>query len=93
MTDPIVKYEYAMAYNFRPDELYGMGKESLRTSGQDKLSKVLERLQYNSSIKFKDATYQFYGLDECIETHEPWVPYIGQPMFFVYDIKITPVEE
>lgn len=93
MNDPIVNYEYTHAYNFRPEEMYGMGKETLKISGKSKLSEFLGYLQRNSSIKFEDATYWFHGLDECIENHEPWVPYIGQPMFYIYDIKITPVEE
>lgn len=90
--DTIVDYSYTTIYNFRPDEMYGMGKESLICNGRGTLGKFLEIIERNSSIKFEDAVYQFYGLDEHIDEYEPWVKWIGQPMYMIVDIKVTPVE-
>ena len=83
-----VKYQYTTHYNFRPDELYGMGKESLTISHNNAtLREFLDVLVKNSQLKHTNAVYQFYGLDERIEEFEPWVPWIGQPMFHLSNIS------
>lgn len=82
-----MKYSYCTIYNFRPDETYGMGKESLKISGDQPLNVFLKEIQYNSSLKHENAIEFIVGTEESIE-REDWKPWIGQPMFYVTDIKI-----
>jgi hypothetical protein len=85
------KTSYTTIYNFRPGELYGMGKESLTVTGvTEDLVKWFGYISHNSSLKHENAIEHAYGLDECWE-REDWKPWIGQPMFYVVDIKWEPV--
>jgi hypothetical protein len=88
--DTIVKTEYTSIYNMRPGEMCGMGKESLIVShpGQP-LGQFLKNLQANSSLKFENDI-EFIA-DEWFHNEE-WTKYIGQPMFFITDIKIEEVK-
>lgn len=84
-----VKTSYTSFYNFRPNECFGMGKESLIVSHPCmELSEFLEKLQYNSQLKHQDAIA--YIGEEKIHVPE-WENFIGQPMFFIFDIKIEPI--
>jgi hypothetical protein len=86
-----VKYEYTSAYNFRPEECFGMGKETITVSGEGDLNEFLERLQRNSQLKHENDLDWGYCRDVPKQNPE-WTPYIGQPMFYIYDLKIEPVE-
>ena len=89
-----VRYEYTTTYNFRPDELYGMGKESLTvisTTAGIPIEDFLRVLSKNSSLKHENAYEAIYGSHEMYE-REDWKPWIGQPMFYVTDIKVEIVE-
>lgn len=86
------KYQYSSIYNMRPNEMYGMGKESITVSGQtDDIDSLLEILSKNSSIKFVNNLEGFMGTEEVFE-REDWNEYIGQPMFFLTDLKIEKIE-
>jgi hypothetical protein len=76
----------------RPNELYGMGKESITVTGQtDDVDSLLEILSKNFSIKFENNLEGIMGTEEFVE-REDWNEYIGQPMFFLTDLKIEKVE-
>jgi hypothetical protein len=76
----------------RPNELYGMGKESITVTGQtDDVDSLLEILSKNFSIKFENNLEGIMGTEEFVE-REDWNRYIGQPMFFLTDLKIEKVE-
>jgi len=86
------KTSYTTIYNFRPNELYGMGTESLIITGTiaaEELENWFINVAQNSTLKHENATEYAYGLDECWE-REDWKPWIGQPMFYVVDIKWEP---
>jgi hypothetical protein len=91
-----VKYllSYGSIYNFRPEEIVSMGKESLNISSTipASIEEVIELLEHNSSLKHKDAIEWILGTEEFIE-REDWKPWIGQPMFHMIDIKIVPVPD
>jgi hypothetical protein len=88
-----IKYEYSTTYNFRPDELYGMGKESMKISNPSStMEQFLETLSHNSSLKHRTAVEYIYGSEESIH-REDWIPYIGQPMFYITDIKYEIIDE
>jgi hypothetical protein len=91
MDDPLVNYTYSTRYNFRPQECYGMGKESLMITGTGKLSDFLRVIQTNSSMKHKNNLMYILGSDDVIEMEE-WNPWIGQPMFTLYDIKFEVID-
>lgn len=84
---------YGSLYNRRPGEAYGMGTENLTTSSYTTPKAFLEQLSHNSSIKFKSAV-EYVSLDgKDIRINTDWTPYIGQPMFYVVDIKIKELTE
>lgn len=84
----MMKTSYSTIYNFRPNEMYGMGKESLIISGEyTSLEEFMENLMYNSSLKHENAKEYSWPSYECIE-REDWIPWIGQPMFYIVDIKL-----
>lgn len=86
-----VKYEYTSIYNRRPEEGYGMGTENLTVSGESDLMEFLERLQHNSSLRHTDNKMFIVSTETMVEIPE-WNDWIGQPMFFIVDIKIVPIE-
>jgi hypothetical protein len=89
-----IRYEYSTSYNFRPDELYGMGKESLRVQSPREgvpIEQFLDQIQKNSSIKHVNHHQIIYGSDIVVEM-EDWKPWIGQPMFYITDIKVEIVD-
>lgn len=88
-----IRYEYTTTYNFRPNELYGMGKESLCIkSPLASMEMFIESLAHNSSLKHENAYEAIYGSHEIIE-REDWKPWIGQPMFYITDIKYEIIED
>jgi hypothetical protein len=90
-----IRYEYSTVYNFRPDELYGMGKESLRVQSPKEgvsLESFLEIISHNSNLKHTSITEYIYGLSQGFE-REDWKPWLGQPMFYMTDIKCEIVED
>ncbi len=90
-----VRYEYTSFYNFRPDELYGMGKENLRVQSPKEgvpIEKFLEIITQNSSLKHQNHYEAIYGCDTLFE-REDWKKYVGQPMFYITDIKVEIVDE
>jgi hypothetical protein len=87
MTEKLYNYSYSSIYNFRPDELYGMGKESITIQGKGTIQKFLELLQHNSSLKHEDCKEFIVGTEETVE-HKDWKDWIGQPMFYIVDIKL-----
>ena len=82
-----VDFEYTSIYNFRPEEGYGMGKESIIHSGTAYLVDFIRILEDNSSLKHDSANEYNYVPEEPIH-REDWVAWIGQPMFKLVDIKI-----
>lgn len=83
-----MKISYSTWYNFRPGEGYGMGKESLKVTGEwESLEEFMKTLEYNSSLKHKDNKEWIVGTEDFVENDE-WTKWIGQPMFFIYDIEI-----
>lgn len=82
-----MKFSYGSIYNFRPDELYGMGKESLIVSGEGTLEEIFKTLQHNSSLKHTDCKEFIVGTEEMVERPD-WKPWIDQPMFYIVDIKV-----
>jgi len=91
MTEQLYWTKYSTVYNMRPEELYGMGKESLTAySGRpEKMTDFMDQLRRNSSLKHENTEQGFYGTEEYIE-REDWIPYLGQPMFFIVDIDYVP---
>jgi hypothetical protein len=81
-------------YNVRPGEICGMGKESTTswTTIPEPLVDIVNRLAYNSSLKHEDNLEWIYGTEE-FRVREDWTSWIGEPMFFIYDIEIIPVNE
>lgn len=82
-----IKYQYTTIYNYRPNETFGMGKESLIIKGEGDVAGFLENIARNSSIKFEDNIERIYGTDEAFENPE-WNDWIGRPMFLITDIKV-----
>jgi hypothetical protein len=75
----------------RPNELYGMGKESLTcTSEHETLDDFLVYLSKNSSSKHENNVEFILGSEDCFEI-EAWKEYIGQPRFFIVDIKVEKI--
>lgn len=90
-----VRYEYTSVYNFRPDELYGMGKESLRVQSPKEgvpIEKFLETMRHNSSLKHENHYEAIIGFDTVFE-REDWKRYVGQPKFYIVDIKVEVIDE
>ena len=89
-----VRYQYASLYNFRPDEMYGMGKESLTVGPGPAIpiEDFFKMIEHNSSLKHKDNKEYIYGSDMVIE-REDWKPWIGQPMFYIVDLKIEVIDD
>ena len=90
-----IRYEYCTSYNFRPGELYGMGKESLKVQSPEEGTSVktfLEILSHNSSLKHTNITESIYGTTETFE-REDWKPWLGQPKFYITDIKFEIIDE
>ena len=84
----MMKTSYTTIYNFRPNEMYGMGKESLIISGEySSIEKFMKNLMYNSSLKHENAKEWIVGTETYIE-REDWIPWIGQPMFYIVEIKL-----
>lgn len=84
-----IKTSYTTIYNMRPEEMFGMGKESLICTGvieEEELNDFFKRVAENSCIKHDSILEYAYGSEECWE-REDWKPYVGQPMFYVVDIK------
>ena len=90
-----VRYEYTSIYNYRPDELYGMGRESLRIQSPREgvpIEQFLEAMRHNSSIKHTNNLEGIYGTDIVVE-REDWNRYVGQPKFYMIDIKVEIIDE
>lgn len=86
-----VKYSYHSIYNTRPDEMFGMGKESLIVSGETEINKFFELMEHNSSLKHTNCLQWIIGTDEYVEMEE-WKSYLGQPMFFITDLKMELID-
>ena len=89
-----VRYKYTSIYNMRPEELYGMGKESLTVTSPPEgieFEEFCRMMKHNSSLVFEDAYMMILGTEEMVEIDE-WKPYIGQPMFFIVDLEIEKVK-
>lgn len=87
-----VETEYTSLYNMRPDELYGMGRESLTISGKSKLGDFLKMLESASSQKHQNNLYPIMGSTESFPLTE-WDKYIGRPSNYIVDIKIKQIEK
>ena len=94
MSDKLYLYSHSTTYNFRPGELYGMGKESLTVTATipKTLEEIFEELTRWSSIKHDSIKEAFYGMDLVVE-REDWKKWLGQPMYYITDIKVWPAEE
>jgi hypothetical protein len=85
------KTSYTTIYNRRPQEMYGMGTEDLISTGvTEDLIDWFGYISQNSTLKHDSILEYAYGSEECWE-REDWKPWIGQPMFYVVDIKWEPV--
>lgn len=87
------KCEYSISYNFRPNELYGMGKESLTVQISKLLTaeEFLDILVENSKLKHESILEAIYGTTETVERQD-WKNWLGQPMYHITDIKYELVD-
>lgn len=82
-----MNYSYTTIYNFRPNEMFGMGKESVTCKGKGTLEDFIKYISHNSSLKHENNKEYIMGSDEFVE-REDWTSWIGQPMFYIIDIKV-----
>lgn len=82
-----IKYSYTTIYNYRPGEQIGHGKEPMTFTGESTLSDFAQHIEFNSSIKFETNIEFSYCLEKQV-VRDDWNDYIGQPMYFITDVKI-----
>lgn len=90
-----VRYSYSSTYNFRPDELYGMGKESLDIQSPPEgvpVEQFFKMMEHNSNLKHESHYEAIIGSDILFE-REDWKRWVGQPMFYITNIKVEIIDE